>query len=38
LVELKGLENGHYLLQPLMRYDSEKDSFEMTGVKPSWEK
>jgi pilus assembly protein CpaF len=38
LVELKGLENGRYILQPLMRYDAEKDSFEMTGVKPSWEK
>jgi len=38
LVELKGLEDGRYILQPLMRYDAEKDSFEMTGAKPSWEK
>ncbi|MEP7133823.1 MAG: ATPase, T2SS/T4P/T4SS family [Chloroflexota bacterium] len=38
LVELKGLEDSRYILQPLMRYDAEKDSFEMTGVKPSWEK
>jgi len=36
--ELRGLENGHYILQPLMRYNLEKDIFEMTGVKPSWEK
>ncbi len=38
LVELKGLENGRYILQPLMRYDAKKDAFEMTGAKPSWEK
>ena len=37
LVELKGLEEGRYVLQPLMRYNAEKDTFEMTGVKPSWE-
>lgn len=36
--ELRGLENGHYILQPLMRYDPEKDTFEMTGAKPGWEK
>jgi len=36
--ELLGLENGHYILQPLMRYNAEKDVFEMTGAKPSWEK
>jgi len=38
LVELKGVEDGRYILQPLMRYDAEKDSFEMTGTKPSWGK
>jgi len=38
LVELKGLENGRYILQPLMRYDTEKDAFEMTSAKSSWEK
>jgi len=38
LVELKGIENGRYILQPLMRYDAERDVFEMTGVRPSWEK
>jgi len=38
LVELKGLENGHYILQPLMRYNPEKEIFEMTGAKPGWGK
>jgi pilus assembly protein CpaF len=38
LVELKGLEDGRYILQPLMRYNDEKNTFEMTGAKPSWEK
>jgi pilus assembly protein CpaF len=38
LVELKGVEDGRYILQPLMRYDPEKDTFEMTGVKPGWSK
>lgn len=38
LVELKGLEDGRYILQPLMRYNAENESFEMTGAKPSWEK
>ena len=38
LVELKGLENGQYVLQPLMRYNAGKDAFEMTGAKPGWEK
>jgi pilus assembly protein CpaF len=38
LVELKGLEDGRYILQPLMRYNAEEETFEMTGAKPSWEK
>jgi pilus assembly protein CpaF len=38
MMELNGLENGHYILKPLMRYHPEQDSFEMTGVKPGWEK
>ena len=38
LVELKGLEDGRYILQPLMRYNPEQDTFEMTGMKPGWEK
>jgi len=38
MVELKGLEDGRYILQPLMRYEPEKDAFEVTGAKPGWEK
>ncbi|HKI53180.1 MAG TPA: ATPase, T2SS/T4P/T4SS family [Anaerolineales bacterium] len=38
LVELKGLEDGRYILQPLMRYNIETETFEMTGAKPGWEK
>jgi pilus assembly protein CpaF len=38
IVELKGIDNGRYILQPLMRYDPEKDTFEMTRVKPGWQK
>lgn len=37
-VELKGLHDGRYILQPLMRYNTETETFEMTGAKPSWEK
>jgi pilus assembly protein CpaF len=37
LVELCGIENGRYLLQPLMRYDHQNTQFEFTGVKPTWE-
>lgn len=37
IVELCGLENGRYLLKPLMRYHPDSDSFEMTGEKPGWE-
>jgi pilus assembly protein CpaF len=36
LLELKGLEENRYILQPLMRYNTEQDSFEMIAVKPSW--
>jgi Flp pilus assembly protein, ATPase CpaF len=38
MTELNGLEHGHYILKPLMRYDAEQDRFDMTGVKPGWEK
>ena len=37
IVELCGLENGRYVLQPLFRYNSETDSIDPTGAKPSWE-
>ena len=36
LVELKGLEDSHYVLQPLVRYNAEQAAFEMTGAKPGW--
>jgi pilus assembly protein CpaF len=35
--ELRGLENGHYILQPLMRYDPESGRLVATGAKPGWE-
>ncbi len=35
--ELRGLENGRYVLQPLMRYNPETDQFEFTGAKASWQ-
>lgn len=38
MAELKGLENGRYILQPLMRYNPEEETFEMTGARPDWEK
>jgi pilus assembly protein CpaF len=37
IVELRGLENGRYILQPLFRYNPEKDLLEATGAKPGWE-
>jgi pilus assembly protein CpaF len=37
MVELKGLEDGRYILQPLMRYNAEEETLEMTGARPSWE-
>ena len=37
VVELQGLENGHYALQPLMRYNHETEMLEATGTRPSWE-
>jgi pilus assembly protein CpaF len=37
IVELCGLENGRYVLQPLFRYNPETDTIDPTGTKPSWE-
>jgi len=37
IVELCGLENGRYVLQPLFRYNSETNTIDSTGVMPSWE-
>lgn len=38
IVELLGLEDDRYVIQPLMRYDVATEQFELTGVKPSWGK
>lgn len=37
IVELRGLENDRYQLQPLMRYNEATGAFELLG-RPSWEK
>lgn len=37
VTELKGLEDGRYILQPLMRYNHETEKLEATGIKPTWE-
>jgi len=36
IVELCGLENGRYILQPLFRYNPETDTIDPTGAQPSW--
>jgi pilus assembly protein CpaF len=38
MVELRGVENHRYVLQPLMRYHRETGVFEFTGIEPSWER
>ena len=38
IVELCGVQNGRYVLQPLARYDPEQEAFEMTGVESGWQK
>ncbi len=38
VVELTGIENGRYLLQPLVRYNEGTGEFERTPGKASWEK
>ena len=38
VVQLQGLENGHYVLQPLMQNNPDTETLETTGVQPSWEK
>ncbi len=37
IVELGGLQNGRYLLQPLFRFNLEANLLERTGLKASWE-
>lgn len=36
VVELTGIENGRYVLQPLIRYNEETKQFERTPAKASW--
>jgi Flp pilus assembly CpaF family ATPase len=36
IVELRGVENDRYVLQPLFRYNPDKDILEATGAPPSW--
>lgn len=36
VVELLGLKNGRYVLQPLFRYNPETKKIEATGSLPSW--
>jgi pilus assembly protein CpaF len=36
IVELCGLENGRYVLQPLFRYNPETETIDPTGFQPSW--
>ena len=38
VTELRGIEDGRYILQPLMRYNTETERIEPTGAKPAWEK
>lgn len=37
IVELRGVENDRYVLQPLFRYDLAEGKLEATGARPSWE-
>jgi pilus assembly protein CpaF len=36
IVELRGLENDRYVLQPLFRYNAETGKVESTGAQPLW--
>ncbi len=36
IVELCGLENGRYILNPLFRFNPETNTIEPTGAKPGW--
>jgi len=37
IVEVRGLENERYVLQPLFRYEAGKGVLEPTGARPAWE-
>lgn len=36
IVEICGVQDERYILQPLMRYNAGNDTMELTGVQPSW--
>jgi pilus assembly protein CpaF len=37
IIELQGVHDHRYVLQPLMRYNREKGLSEFADAKPSWE-
>jgi len=37
IVELRGLDNDRYVLQPLFRYDPPKGKLEPAGARPAWD-
>jgi pilus assembly protein CpaF len=37
VVEIRGLDKDRYILQPLVRYNSETDKFEAMPVTPGWD-
>ena len=37
IAELRGVENGQFILERIFRYDLSKDRLEATGTKPSWD-
>jgi pilus assembly protein CpaF len=37
IAEMRGVENGQFVLERLFRYDAQQDSLDATGVKASWE-
>lgn len=36
IIEICGVEDGRYLLQPLFRFSIESNRLEATGIQPSW--
>jgi len=37
IVELRGVENGRFVLERLFRFDPQKGRLASTGIKPGWE-
>jgi hypothetical protein len=36
IVELRGLENGRYVLHPLYRFNTKENRLDPTEFKPRW--